>query len=166
MHGDDNALVRLIERIMKLPYFDGMNQTMEYRRTRAHEMVQYLIEYNCYDYLLLISKYFSKNNLVIEKAINTVNSQGEHPLFVLLRTEHASEKWLLFYFSLCKQCKITIGQDTLKKVLESMDDTFQKYDQRWYSEDEKEKAKFLEERDLLLKKCKSILKQYLVHDKS
>ena len=50
MHGSDNTLLPSIERIMKVSYFDGINQTMEERGARAHQMVQYLMNYNCYDY--------------------------------------------------------------------------------------------------------------------
>ena len=145
MDAKNNAALPSIERIMKLAYFDGINQTMEEEEEddEPSDMVTYLMHKDYYDYLLLITKYFGKNNMIFNEGINTAKDQFEdHPLVELFEIGYGNEKWLMLYFDMLKKCKMIVPQDVLKKVFDSMDTAT--------LEEEEEREK-----------CKSFLKRHL-----
>ena len=125
----NKALLASIERIMKLPYFDGINET-----ENSSDMLQDLMANKSYNYVLLLAKYFDKNNVIFGE---------DDPLIAVLKSGHASEKWLMMYFDMLKKRKMSVAQDILKKALDSMDSI---------------KLKEEQERE----KCKSILKRHLI----
>ena len=123
-----------IERIMKLPYFDGLNQA------QPRESLKYLMHHDCYDYVLLLIKCFDKNSMIF---------QQDHPLIAMLKTNKAHEKWLMRYFNMLEKWKMIVPQDILKKAFELIDSI--------QFEETVTTVKRKEER----KKCKAILKLYL-----
>ena len=128
MSYQNNAVIPSIERIMKQPYFDGINQT-----GTTSNMLECLMEDDCYDYVLLPAKYFDKNSMIFAE---------DHPLIALWKSGHATEKWLMMYFNMLEKCKMNDPpQDILKQAFDSMDYTV-------LNEEEREK-------------CKSILKRHL-----
>ena len=130
-----------IERIMKSPYFDATNQ-QNMKAQESSKMLQSLMKHDSYDYVLLLTKYFDKNSMMIEQGINTPEREWEHhPLIALLESGRASEKWLMLYFDMLEKCKMRVPQDVLKKAIDSMDSI---------------KLKKEEERE----KCTSILKRH------
>ena len=129
----NSAFIPSIERIMKSPYFDGTNQTMQ--AAESSEMLKNLMEDNCYDYVLVLAKYFDKNSKIFKE---------DHPLIALLTSGYASEKWLMLYFDMLEKCKMSVAQDVLKNAFDSMDNVVIK-----------------EETSEQREKCKCILKYYL-----
>ena len=139
MDVSNNAFTPSIERIMKLAYFDGINQRME--AEDSSDMLQDLMKDDYYDYVLLMTKYFDKNNVVIEKGLKHMEDERiDHALITLLKSQDASEKWLIVYFDMFEKCNMSVPQDVLKKAFDLMDSIEQ--------ENEREK-------------CKSILKRHL-----
>ena len=102
--------------------------------------------------------------MIIEKAINTVIDEPDHPLLALLKSGHASEKWLMLYFDMLKKCQMTVNQDILNKAMDSMDNIIRLHDSRSYTHDKQVEAQFQKEKQILSQKCKSILKPHLTRN--
>ena len=102
--------VKLIDTIMKLTYFNGINQI---KLNDTKKFVYYCVEYNFFDYLSILLKYFNKNNIAIANGINYEDS----PLLLLLKKEHLTEEWLQLLFNICIQCKVCITDEAYKEAI-------------------------------------------------
>ena len=105
---------RVIELIMKSQYFDGLSQIEERDRS---EILYYCCEGGIehFDFLSLMWKYCSKNELAISDGINYIGQYDDAPLMALLRqhaiyvTDYCVNLFLFEFGTLSEKCVISHG---------------------------------------------------------
>ena len=67
--------------------------------------------------MLLLVKYFSKNNTILKQAVN--NSWVDHNvLFNLINSHYLNEDWLNLLSNICHQSETNIEQEEIDKTLQ------------------------------------------------
>ena len=118
-HINDN-LLKIVELIMRLSYFKGMNEKRDDIDFGVQGFVSQCIDNNAFGYLSLVSKYIDKNDRIVGISLNSTQGFGEkiHPLVRLLESEHVNEEWVKLYFDLCKKCKVCFDQTVLNQAIQ------------------------------------------------
>lgn len=147
---------------MELEYFDGLNKMIKRRKAettnesverankwvleRAGDLISTSMTEGRFGYLALLSKYFDKNNLMIEHGLSFENDHDrvKNPLLKLINEDnlHSIEKETVeMYFQLCIQCKYRIDEQVIESALKVCDSlieqriTYWKGKQQFESED-------------------------------
>ena len=82
------------------------------------QIIYTCVEYNYFDYLSLLLKYFNKNNIALKHGINYKSKYDDTVLLTLLESDYLNKReWLLLLFDICNQCKINFTKDIINQAI-------------------------------------------------
>ena len=126
---EGNVKYKMLDLLFKQKYFNGINQIED--EDTKQGVIRHCITTYCYDYLVLVSKYFDKNSDAIKLGINHTGYGDESNLQMILvgnrnwdpeisddLNVHPNKKdWVNLLFQLSEKSNELINIDGLKKVI-------------------------------------------------
>ena len=84
------------------------------------QLVRVCIAQRFYDYLALLDKYCDKNKKTINKSVNVVRNNSNHPLIEILKFDDIDmrQKWVELYLSLCLKSDAKIEKKIQERAIE------------------------------------------------